>query len=374
MRTKARFFHINPSISYVLHRVLILFASTILASIIIFTILRILPGDTATIIAGKDASVGQVERLREKMGLNAPLIEQYFEWIKGFFTGSLGNSAVDNTSISASIWQKSLVTFPLCILSLLFSLIIALPIGIMAGMRTNKQKVDDKNRGIKINNFNIANFFDFILQGASAIPALWAGLLILLLLGKGVGVLPILPSQGFPLGGFGVSPQEAFVSLLLPALSVAIIVSSRIMRVTKTEIQKVQDADFIRFAMSTGKTRLNAMLKIGLRASGTAIFSTIALTFAEMLTGVVVVEKLFALPGLSSMLLHDIGVRDLIKVQSELLLLVLFILILGIVIDVISSIIDPRIGRRETKYYAQWAVGGFRRSRGSRNVRERGSA
>jgi peptide/nickel transport system permease protein len=318
---------------------------------VIFVILRILPGDTATIIAGKDASAEQVARLREKMRLNTPLITQYFDWIKGFFTGNLGVSAIDHTSISTSIYEKSLLTFPLCILSIAFSLLIALPIGITVGMR-KKNKVDGKNRANKLGSFGFSNFFDYLLQAMSAIPALWAGLLLLLLFGKGVGMFPVLPSQGFPLGGFAVDWVGALTALLLPAFSVAIIVSSRIMRVTKTEIQKVSDADFIRFAMSTGKTRLNAMLKIGLRASGTAIFSTTALTFAEMLTGVVVVEKLFQLPGLATMLLHDIGVRDLIKVQSELLLLVLFILVLGIVLDLIASIIDPRIRLQDMEYFA----------------------
>lgn len=305
-------------------RALTLVVGLLLASLIIFLSLRLLPGDVAQVIGGTTASEEQVEAIRERLGLNAPLYQQYFDWLGGVLSGNLGDSVVSGTSISAEIAQKAQVTIPLTLYSLAITLLVALPLGVFAAYR---------RRAVASRVLSVLGVV------AAAVPAIWAGLLGIILLSNWLGWLP---AQGFPRHGWA-DPLTAIRSLTLPALTIGFIESAVLFRFVKSATLNALGADHVRSAMARGYTRLGALVRHGLPSVGLSIVSVLGLQVAALLVGAVVIEQLFSLPGLGRMLVADVSNRDLIKVQSTLFVLTAVILVLGALIDVVHRLIDPRL-------------------------------
>lgn len=309
---------------FILGRTGLLALAWLVASVLIFATLRILPGDVAQVIGGTQASPAQVASLREALGLNRPLLTQYLEWIGGVLRFDLGTSVVTGTEISSELAEKAEVTIPLTIMSLLVVLLVAIPLGVFAAYRA----------GTPLGQLVAASS---VL--ASAIPVVWAGLLGTLLLSSWLGWLP---SQGFPRDGWA-EPFQAVRSLVLPALTIGLIEGAILFRLVRSATLRALDADHVRTAMSQGNSRLRALLTQGLPGVGLSIISMLGLQAAALLVGAVVVEQLFSLPGLGTMLVSDVGERDLPKVQSTLLVLTSVILVMGALVDVIHRLIDPRL-------------------------------
>ncbi|GAA1327851.1 ABC transporter permease [Leucobacter albus] len=309
---------------FLLGRTGLLALAWLLASVLIFATLRILPGDVAQVIGGTQASPAQIADLREALGLNRPLLTQYFEWIGGVLRFDLGASVVTGTEISAELAEKAEVTIPLTVMSLAVVLLVAIPLGVFAAYR------NDSPVGQLVAASSVL---------ASAIPVVWAGLLGTLLLSSWLGWLP---SQGFPRDGWE-EPLQAIRSLVLPALTIGLIEGAILFRLVRSATLRALDADHVRTAMSQGNSRLRALLTQGLPGVGLSIISMLGLQAAALLVGAVVVEQLFSLPGLGTMLVSDVGERDLPKVQSTLLVLTSVILVMGALVDVIHRIIDPRL-------------------------------
>ncbi|UTX54225.1 ABC transporter permease [Leucobacter aridicollis] len=309
---------------FIIGRTGLLALAWLVASVLIFATLRILPGDVAQVIGGTQASPAQVENLREQLGLNRPLFTQYVDWIGGVLRFDLGHSVVTGTEISAELAEKAEVTIPLTIMSLAVVLLVALPLGVFAAYR---------------NSTPLGQLVSASSVLASAIPVVWAGLLGTLVLSSWLGWLP---SQGFPLDGWE-RPLHAFRSLVLPALTIGLIEGAILFRLVRSATLRALDADHVRTAMSQGNSRLRALLTQGLPGVGLSIISMLGLQAAALLVGAVVVEQLFSLPGLGTMLVSDVGERDLPKVQSTLLVLTSVILVMGALVDVVHRIIDPRL-------------------------------
>lgn len=305
-------------------RLMTLAAGLFLASLIIFVSLRLLPGDVAQVIGGTSASEAQVAAIRERLGLNQPLPLQYFDWLGGVFSGNLGNSVVTGTPIAAEIAQKTQVTVPLTVYSLLIALIVALPLGVFAAYRRRAVT----SRALSV--FGVV---------AAAVPAVWAGLIGIVVFSTWLGWLP---AQGFPRSGWD-DPLAAIRALTLPALTIGLIEGAILFRFVKSATLGALGADHVRSAMSRGHTRLAALVKHGLPGVGLSVVSMLGLQVAALLVGAVVIEQLFNLPGLGRMLVSDVGNRDLIKVQSTLFVLTGVILVLGALIDVVHRLIDPRL-------------------------------
>lgn len=296
-------------------------------SVLVFAALRILPGDLASVMAGVDAPAERVARLRAELGLDRPLVAQYFDWVGGLLRGDFGVSQLTGRSISAQVGARAEITFPLIVLGLAVALAIGLPMG-CAAVLARSERLRGALRVVAI--------------VGGAVPALWGGLLLILLFGRGVGLMPLLPSQGFPLDGWN-EPGKAVVSLVLPALAVGIIVGASIMRYTRAALGDLAASGHVDMAMACGMTRTQAVLRVGLRLATPQLVSVVGLTFASMITGVMVVENLFALPGIGQGLVTDLGNRDLIAVQSELFMLAAFFLLVGLLVDLAHRVLDPRL-------------------------------
>lgn len=305
-------------------RALTLIVGLILASLIIFISLRLLPGDVAQVIGGTSASPAQVEAIRERLGLNAPLPLQYLDWLGAVFTGQLGNSVVSGTPIAAEIVQKAQVTVPLTLYSLAIALIVALPLGVYAAYR----RLAAPSRVLSV-----------LGVVAAAVPGIWAGLLGIVVFSTWLGWFP---SQGFPRSGWD-DPLAAIRSLTLPALTIGLIEGAILFRFVKSATLSALGAEHVRSAMARGHTRFGALIRHGLPGVGLSVVSMLGLQVAGLLVGAVVIEQLFSLPGLGRMLVIDVGQRDLIKVQSTLFVLTAVILALGALIDVAHRLIDPRL-------------------------------
>lgn len=314
-------------LKFVMKRLGLLVVALVVISLVIFAALRVLPGDVAAIMAGTNASADRVAALRTELGLDKPLVQQYFDWIMGLFHGNLGTSLLTGRSVGALVAPRAAITFPLILLGLIIALVIGVPLGCAAVLaRSSKARTA----------------FQVIAIIGGAIPALFGGILLLLLFGKGVGLIGLFPSQGFPRGGWS-QPLQALASLALPALVTGIIVGASMMRYTRSALSSVADSSPIAMACACGMTRTQAMLRVGLRLILPQLVSVTGLTFASMVTGVMVIENLFALPGIGTGLVNDLGNRDLIAVQGELFLLAALFLIIGVVVDVMHRLLDRRL-------------------------------
>lgn len=308
-------------------RLLLFVVALVGLSLLVFALLRILPGDVAAVVAGTNATAERLMSLRAQMGLDKSYAAQYGDWVLGLLHGDLGTSVVSGKAVSAQVSSRASVTFPLIVLSLLIALAIGLPLGCAAVLTRNVRL-----RGV----FHAAAIV------AGAIPALWGGLLLILLFSKGIGLMGLLPSQGFPDAGWA-APLSAMAALVLPALATGITAGASIMRYTRAAVGDMASSQAVAMAMACGMTRRQAVLRVALRLAIPQLVSVIGLTFAQMVTGVMVVENLFALPGLGSMLVTDVGNRDLTAVQSELFLLAAFFLFLGLLVDLLHRMLDPRL-------------------------------
>lgn len=314
-------------LKFVMKRLGLLVVALVVISLVIFAALRVLPGDVAAIMAGTNASADRVAALRTELGLDKPLVQQYLDWIAGLFHGNLGTSLLTGRSVGALVAPRAAITFPLILLGLIIALVIGVPLGCAAVLaRSSKARTA----------------FQVIAIIGGAVPALFGGILLLLLFGKGVGLIDLFPSQGFPRGGWS-QPLQALASLALPALATGIIVGASMMRYTRSALSSVADSSSIAMACACGMTRTQAMLRVGLRLILPQLVSVTGLTFASMVTGVMVIENLFALPGIGTGLVNDLGNRDLIAVQGELFLLAALFLIIGVVVDVMHRLLDRRL-------------------------------
>lgn len=308
---------------FIVGRVLLLVVGLFVASLIVFAVLRVLPGDVAQVVGGTQASPAQIAALREQLGLDRPVVVQYADWIGGLLHGDLGRSLVTGGAVAPEIAQKLGVTLPLAGMSLVAALVLGVPLGVLAAVLRRR-----------VGGAVIA----FVAQAVAAVPVVWAGMLLVALFAV---TLHWLPTQGFPLDGWA-APGRAFTALVLPALTIGAVEGAVILRFTRSATLSVLDADHLRTAAAVGLTRTGALLRHGLPSVALTVLAVLGIQIAGLLVGAVVVEQLFSLPGVGRMLVTDVGRRDITKVQSELLVLTGLVLVVGFAVDVLHRVLDPR--------------------------------
>ncbi|WP_019181287.1 ABC transporter permease [Microbacterium yannicii] len=310
-------------IRYALTRSALLLLGLFVASVLIFLTLRVLPGDIAQLIAGVNSTPEQVAGIRERLGLDRSLPEQYLAWIGGVFRGDLGTSLLTGTSVVDELAEKSQVTVPLGILSLLIAVVISVPLGVLSALRRGRADGTALSVGA---------------QALAAVPVVWAGMMLVVVFAVWLGWLP---AQGFPRAGWS-EPWAALRALLLPALTIGIVEGAMLLRFVRSATLQAVGQDFVRSAAAKGLTRNAALIRHGLPVVGLSVITVLGLQVAGIIVGAVVIEQLFSLPGIGRMLVSDVSARDLPKVQGELLALTAFVLIVGFVVDIAHRVIDPR--------------------------------
>ncbi|MCX4096947.1 ABC transporter permease [Nocardia sp. alder85J] len=308
---------------FLLRRTGLLVVSLAVASIVVFALLRLLPGDVATTIGGINYTPAQLAALRAQLGLDRPLPVQYLSWIGGVLHGDFGHSQLNGASVSAELGRKLQVSGPLVIGAITISLSLALPLGTWAAVRSRTVA---------------GGALSALSQLGIAVPGLWLALLLITVFAV---ELKWLPAQGFPVDGWD-QPGQAVRSLVLPCLALGLTEGAVLLRFVRSAVLGVLHADFLRTARAKGLTRGQALLRHGFRNAALPVVSILGIQIATLLVGGVVVETVFTLPGIGNMLVTDVGNRDLVKVQGEMLLLVAAILAIGFLVDIAHRLIDPR--------------------------------
>ena len=300
-----------------------LLISAFMGSVVVFLLLRMLKGDVATVILGQTATRESLDALRDEMGLNAPLVKQYADWIGGVFRGDMGTSYAAEFDIAHEIWARVPLTFTLAFTSLIISALVALVVGTFSAIHAKDWR---------------GTWVDILSQIGIAVPSFWLGLLMVTLFAVKLGWLPA--------GGY-VPLTEDFVggvkSLVMPVMALAIPLSAVLVRYVRSGMLEVLDEDFIRTAQAKGLTLRRAAWRHGIRNASIPLVTVTILQLGSLLAGAVVIENVFTLPGLGRMLVVSVGGREALSVQSLTLVLMLMILTLNFLMDIAYGLLDPRI-------------------------------
>ncbi|MDL9980423.1 ABC transporter permease [Microbacterium candidum] len=310
-------------IRYTLTRLVLLLVGLVVASVLIFLALRVLPGDIATLIAGTSSTPAQIAAIRQQLGLDQPLFTQFADWIGGVVRGDLGTSLRTGSTVASELAEKAQVTVPLGIMALTIALVFSIPLGVLSAMRRGRPE----GTGLSVG-----------AQALAAVPVVWAGMMLVVVFAVWLGWLP---AQGFPRAGWA-DPWAAFRALILPAVTIGIVEGAMLFRFVRSATLQAVGEDYVRTAAAKGLTRDQALVRHGLPNVGLSIISVLGLQIAGIIVGAVIIEQLFSLPGIGRMLVADVAARDLPKVQGELLALTAFVLVIGFFVDLAHRIIDPR--------------------------------
>lgn len=309
--------------AYVARRTGVFLGSLAVASVLVFCVMAVLPGNPAQVAAGTQATPEQVAALEEEFGLDEPALQRYVSWIGGLVTGDLGETFVSKRSIADEIGTRLQVTVPLVVLSMLLAIAIAFPLGVLAAVGHRRF---------------LGTGISAVSQIGIAIPAFWAGLML--------ATLFAVRWQLLPAGGFTPwdrDPSRAFQSLVLPALALALVQAAILTRYVRSAVLEVTGEDYIRTARAKGLTRSQALRRHGLRNAAIPVVTILGLQLTALLAGAVVIENVFSLPGLGKLLVDGIGNREVILVQDIVMLLTLAVLLTNLAVDLVYPVIDPRL-------------------------------
>jgi peptide/nickel transport system permease protein len=308
---------------FLLKRLATLVATLIGASIVVFLVLEILPGDAALIMMGPDAAPEAVRALASKLGLDRPPLERYIAWVSGMLTGDLGLSYTYSSPVSELILERLAVTVPLALMAMALTTVLALCVGIYAASNHNK-----------LGDVGLMG----LTQVGIAIPNFWFAILLILLFSVHL--------QWFSAGGFEGWDEGVLAgvkSLLLPALSLAVVQAAILARITRSAVLEVFREDFVRTARAKGLSKRATVWGHVLRNAMIPVITVMGLQFAELLAGTIVVENVFYLPGLGRLIFQSISNRDLIVVRNCVMLLATMVVVVNFIVDVLYAVIDPRV-------------------------------
>ncbi|WP_405478174.1 ABC transporter permease [Streptomyces sp. NBC_00009] len=312
---------------YLLRRLAFLVVSLVLASIVLFVLLRMLPGDPANALTSVGASPEQIAAARHSIGSDKPLPEQFTHWIGQLATGDLGTSFVSSLPVGPEVVQRLSVTVPLTLSAFVLAVLIAVPAGFVAAYKRR-------------------TWYGALLSGVSqlgiAVPVFWLGMILIVVFALNAGWLP---SGGFPQNGWS-DPAQAIRSLVLPVVTIALVMSASLIRYVRSATLDVLDSDFLRTSRALGSSFGQAMWRHGLRNASVPVISILGIELASTLLGAVVVESVFALPGLGSLLATGIAQHDYPVIQGVLFVSTLAVLLIGFAADLVQRIIDPRLRNR----------------------------
>lgn len=308
---------------YVVRRLTAFAATLFVVSVLIFVVIRVLPGDPALIIMGTEASPEAAARLRQAMGLDRPLLVQYGEWVRRALQGDLGRSIQYDVPVGSLILSRLRVTLPLTILAAVFMASAALPLGLYAA--THHRRLGDYAAMV-------------VSQLGIAIPSFWAGLLLILLFAVR---LRWVEAGGF--AGWEQGLWPGLRSLLLPALALGVIQAAILTRTTRAAVLEVLRAEHVRTARAKGLAEGVVTWKHVFRNALITIVTIVGLQLGQLMAGSIVLENVFYLPGLGRLALGAISARDLPVVQGVVLFVAATIVTVNFAVDLLYGFLDPRI-------------------------------
>ena len=308
---------------YVLRRFVSALVSIVLASALVFAAVLAIPGDPAEIILGLNASPQALEALREKLGLNVPALQRYLSWLAGVARGDFGESLNYQKPVGGLIADRLRVSVPLALGGALIATLLAIPLGILAARR----------RGTAID-----PLVTTLAQIGAAIPSFWLGLMLILLFAVNL--------QWLPAGGYipwERAPLETLRSLVLPIFALGLGQAAVMTRMTRAAVLDVLSQDFVRTAQAKGLAEAQVVRVHVLRNALITIVTILGLSLSNIFIGSIIIEQVFALPGLGRLALTAIGTRDYPLLQGEILVYAGTIVLLSFLVDISYGFLDPRI-------------------------------
>jgi len=310
-------------LSYIVKRLLVLLLVVFGASVIIFVMSHSLPGDPATAIIGFDTTPEQVRQVTEKYHLDEPMFVQYFIWAKMALYGDFGKSIYYNSPVLHLLFSRLPVTLELALLSMIISIGIALPAGILSAVK--------KDTWID----NLARVYAFV--GVS-LPNFWLGIMLMLLFGVIWRVLPL-----FGYVSFQVNPLSALAHLILPAVTLGTSLAALVTRMTRSCLLEELNMDYVTVARARGLRETVVIWKHALRNAMIPIVTVVGLQFGYLLGGSVITETIFSLPGLGKLIIDSIFFRDYPVVQGAILIYTIMFSLVNLLVDFSYSLLDPRV-------------------------------
>ncbi|MFI6832434.1 ABC transporter permease [Kribbella sp. NPDC050241] len=301
----------------------VLLVSLAVSSVLVFAFMAVLPGDPARVALGVNASEQAVAELRRQFGLDRPLTTQYVDWLGGLLHGDLGTSYVSKAEIGPQVYDRLQVTLLLVVAGMIIALLIAVPAGTLMAARHRKIS------GLALS---------AVSQIGVAVPAFLAGILLIMLFAVKLGWLPANgwtpPAQ---------DPAMFLKQLILPALALGLVQGAVLTRYVRSSVLDVLREDYLRTARAKGLRPFQALWRHGLRNAAVPVVTVLGLQLATLLIGAVVVERVFVIPGLGSLLLDGVSNRDLLLVQDVVMVLVIAVLLVNFLVDLLYVALDPRL-------------------------------
>ncbi|MFK4089321.1 ABC transporter permease [Kribbella sp. NPDC020789] len=301
----------------------VLLVSLGVSSVLVFGFMAVLPGDPARVALGVNASDEAVAELRRQFGLDRSLPAQYVDWLGGLLRGDLGTSYVSKAAIGPQVFDRFQVTLLLVLAGMLIALVLAVPAGTVMAARRRRLS------GVALSALS---------QVGVAVPAFLAGILLIMVFAVKLGWLPANgwtpPAQ---------DPVQFLRQLVLPALSLGLVQGAVLTRYVRSAVLDVLREDYLRTARAKGLRPFPALWRHGLRNAAVPVVTVLGLQLATLLIGAVVVERVFVIPGLGSLLLDGVSQRDLILVQDVVMVLVVAVLVVNFLVDLLYVALDPRL-------------------------------
>jgi peptide/nickel transport system permease protein len=295
----------------------------LVVSLVIFAVMDLLPGDPASIMLGTSASPETLTALRHELGLDQPLLFRYGQWLAGVFSGNLGQSYTYGVPVAGLIIERLAVTLPLALIAIMLSVLIALPLGVLAAAR----------RGGIVD--AIATVFS---QVSIAVPAFWVALLLIILFSTTLG---LMPAGGF--SGWDAGLLPALQALVMPAVALALPQAGVLTRVTRSAVLDTMHEDFARTAVAKGLARSTVLWRHIVPNALVPILTILGLQFTFLVAGAVLVENVFNLPGLGRLAFQALSQRDIVVMQDVVLFFAGLVIVMNFIVDLSYLMIDPRM-------------------------------
>lgn len=288
-----------------------------------FVALHVIPGDAATLALGTDATPEKLAAMRAAMGTDRPLPEQYVDWLGGVFTGNWGTSSMYGSDVWSVIAPTLPVTLTLAVYSMVIALVVSLVLGVASALRPGSL---------------IDAFARTLMQLTSSIPGFWLGILLMLLFAAHLGWFPV---SGYVPASEGLGASLA--SLTLPAIALATGECGVLIRIVRSSMLSALSQDYMLSTQVKGLSRLRAVAVYALRSALVAPLTVVGMQFAKLVGGTVVIEKVFALPGLGRLLLTSVEQRDVMLLQGIVLFVTCAVVIITLVTDILVMVANPAV-------------------------------
>lgn len=308
---------------FITGRILSVIPVLLIVSIVIFSVIHLTPGDPAASILGDEATAEDIAALRARMGLDKPLVEQYFVWINNIFHGDFGMSVVGNETVASMLKSHWEPTISLTIFSTIIAMCVAIPLGILAA-RKKGTVVDSGVSALS-------------LMGIS-LPSFLLGLFLMMVFAV---KLKLLPVSGYKSMADGFIPHIR--SLILPGVALGFMHSALLMRMTKASMLEVLNSDYIKMAKAKGVKEFFLVAKHAFRNALIPVITTVGQSIVGALAGAAVVESMFAIPGMGQLMVNSIGRRDYYVIQAIVLIVACINVLINLVVDLLYGIADPRV-------------------------------